>query len=922
MAAYPPQASLDLRADVNDVKSIASQHASLGLPLGNCHFVDLAPGTSGAHCGCRRFWTRLLPDSSADQASWCMCGHHACYHDDSPRLVQSPNVSIIPPPEDERPRTSGDIFNLKSAEAKQAPLAAPRIDSGVTGATSEYRLSTHIALNDSIDRQAIVTRNALDFVPDTLLWAGAIQPNTQSHINIASDGPPNRVSSQAASTASSLRTRYLNPFSGKGTQIRNDVGETGPQLFGTHKALQIQQHERSHLYDSSVSKKPRNCGHNSASQATTHSPVEVLTIKKSRGGIPHTIKNLGNIVSDHDYRIDKLESGSFQQEYHDRFEHHDVRLSELESKVEDIEKLANDNASITNVRNINEDGATHSLASAKSGVSHADHPGEVISRIEDIQAQVNQLQTYLPSFNYTWDVEVVFLPFSLKRVWQEIHQFKSDADFSDGEWTQLPMTPGSANRRSQSPFINEWATYNHGPEWLLPRACNDSSMVDKRLRSRGLVQSVSVRGPDYRSVRMAIEQAFGNIFREMKMFERSNVSDGRLTRFLGLQQAWVPLRKIHKDSRLRFLSPAEMVTPVLWDVPFLNTIMMKSAKPRLFITHPDAYIQDSEAWELGWTWQKLRQLSRVYPDTTESQEVPEADALEECWVWHENLDEPPDAPSVTNLRKLRRSISLSPMQTRSYRRQSLRMSSSPGLTRSQTTLLARRRETMPALLRAESGPSAVPTRQAVTNGKRRVAPHGQLRHTSPLPWVVPQTRLQKRRRTRSPNINHFPPRWSASPSPMPMGLSERQAQRGTTPFAYATPYSLGPQDMQTVRGNSLALTELDEDEDDLRAILYGCESDSDESMNEQGDQGKDDESMTDEDEPTRARGDLRKNGHLWQLPEDEPWPGIEDPNRPSSADNPDPEAMENDDSDNSSQPSEYPTKLDDCGAVEFDMHED
>ncbi|PHH62225.1 hypothetical protein CDD81_7352 [Ophiocordyceps australis] len=162
---------------------------------------------------------------------------------------------------------------------------------------------------------------------------------------------------------------------------------------------------------------------------------------------------------------------------------------------------------------------------------------------------------------------------------------------------------------------------------------------------------------------------------------------------------------------------------------------------------------------------------------------------------------------------------------------------------------------------------------------------------------------------------------------MPLGLSERQAQRGTTPFAYATPYSLGPQEMQTVRGHSLALTEnaLDEDEDELCAILYGSESESDESMIEQGGQDKDDESISDGDEPAHGRGDLEKNADQWQLPEDEPWPGIEDPNRPSSADNQDPEAIENDDSDNSSQPSEYPSTKDmwpdDCGA-EFRIHED
>ncbi|KKF97252.1 hypothetical protein CFO_g377 [Ceratocystis platani] len=104
------------------------------------------------------------------------------------------------------------------------------------------------------------------------------------------------------------------------------------------------------------------------------------------------------------------------------------------------------------------------------------------------------------------------------------------------------------------------------------------------------------------------------------------------------EQDWVPLRKIHKDSRLRFLTPAEMITPAAWDVVFLKSVLMKSSQPRLFITQPEAYVQDRIAFDMGWSWQRLRELSRFYSEDSESQEVGEADALEECWTWNDLLD--------------------------------------------------------------------------------------------------------------------------------------------------------------------------------------------------------------------------------------------------------------------------------------------
>lgn len=138
------------------------------------------------------------------------------------------------------------------------------------------------------------------------------------------------------------------------------------------------------------------------------------------------------------------------------------------------------------------------------------------------------------------------------------------------------MTRSTASRHSQSPFCGGWATVDPDEEWLLLRACGNMGIIDKRLQSRGLIRTMPVKDPDYRSIQAAVHAAFGAVFREMRILPHAWSSDARSAHFLGLQQNWVPLRKIHKDSRLRFLSPAEMVTPSLWNVPFLNSVMYEA----------------------------------------------------------------------------------------------------------------------------------------------------------------------------------------------------------------------------------------------------------------------------------------------------------------------------------------------------------
>ena len=64
----------------------------------------------------------------------------------------------------------------------------------------------------------------------------------------------------------------------------------------------------------------------------------------------------------------------------------------------------------------------------------------------------------------------------------------------------------------------------------------------------------------------------------------------------------MPLRKVRKSARLRFMSPAEMVTSATWTADLLDSsVFMKvnDGQRRLYITTPHAYLQKSDG---GWTW--------------------------------------------------------------------------------------------------------------------------------------------------------------------------------------------------------------------------------------------------------------------------------------------------------------------------------
>lgn len=912
---FPGDHLFNIHSDANT----ACRPATPAPPAGECNFLYYTPGTSPVKCGCRRFWSSNVGsvgvgDAMVTDPYTCMCNHHACFHDLQAPPIQAP--AATPAPENDREKAGGEASTpLQDISFRFTPgmptgldlpglndIPAP-VDNPL--GTGNAGLGLHLHLQASPAPEGSI--------PDTLCWAD----NRQSPANKYGPLPP--IPSQClmppsrpSSVAESSQSRYLRPFAGRGLQTLSGVRSSpkGRQPLQERPVdtdpvvakVVEEQTGAGFVPGPSQQNIPRSLGHNPSQDLGDTQPFG-----SSSGQPREALRNLSDAVEAHEQRIDRLENVSFSAAGHeectDKNDQMDLRVTELESRVDEVERNLNDNGSVAAARAGRSgrfDGSACSVISDNTtSTARPMHSFEVDSRFVSMEARLSKLQAELPaSYGKPWEVEVVFLPFPLRKVWQEAHEFKGEPSKGDfDEWTQLPNTYSAAAMRAQSPFGGEWAR-GHDFEWFLPKACGPNGLVDRRLRSRGLIRTISVKGPDARSVQAAISSVFGGVMRDMRAAassrSRRQSLSSRSAQFLGLTHDWVPLRKIHKDSRLRFLSPAEMVTPALWDVSFLNSVIMKASEPRLFVTQPEAYVQDMYAYESGWTWRRLRELPRFYPEVEAPGEIPEADALEEHWAFNEVLDEGSAGRSRSTTpcppAYVKRQLSNSPSQQYYTTAESM-MRSTPSC--GTTPAAARpRKKPAPPYIRTNSVPPSVPAFYSPSTS-RRIASNGSSHERTAIQARAPAG-VTKRRQTRSPSRARFTPRWSTkSPSPM-VGA---QGVRSTTPFNYATPYSNGPAEWvaEPAPGYVAGGAEESGDEDfDIDIFDEGSFYDYDDEEDEE-------ESMGSVEVVPR----LVPAGSQ-QLPEDEPWPGIED--RMSDGENVDPRALDGDgDSEMSSQPSEYPS---------------
>ncbi|PVH85181.1 hypothetical protein DL98DRAFT_546224 [Cadophora sp. DSE1049] len=884
------------------------------LPSGRCNYTNLSVGGSAPVCGCRRFWDKALAtprstfgDStprSQTRSGFCMCEHHACFHDDGPQNhVEQVSVDVA--------MAGATPTIVQNAPIRQAPsLQDPR---------------SEVSRRDSI--------------PDTLQWGRYIHsgsvtslPAIPSQCLLPSDNGSMTSGSQGASIRpSGLGLQTFNPMptiiSGSATHGRQPVKDRRMQLYEdpngnaflqslTEAATPSARASQDPVTDADLLKdvsnvqetlekftqasgKPitkddqsqrqiKQSGSNSGPLALTQAegPDEGALIPRLR----HLVTDLAEYptkIKDHEHRLDLLENTSFSHaaidDLQDADDRLDNRVCEVEERLRDVEKAQaalNDASSVGSRQLAN--ASFDSRASVTSSAMIASAMDRLdSSRMEALEAQVAELQAAaLPTHSRPWEVEVVFLPFGsrLMGIWsgqQSMSQRSRLNSTQTDEWTQTQNNSmaaaqacltthdqASAWERSATDLADQDST------WLMARACGLRSRVDERLRSRGLVRLIRILGPDARDVQSAMLKAFGDlpeVLTEDPYTQHDDENTGMVPRslknYIGLSAPWIPLRKIHKDSCLRYLTPAEMVTPALWTVPFLSAsvAMRHSGVRRLYVTQRDSYIQQLGHNNADWTWQKLRQLPRVYPDQSSFNHTPEADAHEPCWEFDERLD-PAHESIHSSFASQISSLSIRSVphdhQDEHYNPASpsdhfSSAAVSPNASTTPTSIappqaaplspLKERNPFRPIHTRTTSMPlpTMIPTKSSqhtttTHTTKRRIASFEHEPHSSPsrAPSApafnahqpppnlnLNLNTLKRRRISRSPSRPRDTPRYSTGP-PSPYAFVDdvnAKREEGMTPFAYATPYSNAP---YTERASSRSRTRSsigiyeDEDGDD------------------------------------------------------------------------------------------------------------
>lgn len=981
-------------------------NGSATLPAGACNYTNLSAGGGGSppRCGCRRFWAQSLGvsdgGSGASKSAFCMCEHHACFHDHDPEGHKRKASSDV--------RTSQGLVDTPKRLVTQQSI----------------HMTGHLG-GDTPRDQNIAQRTASD-TPDTLQWSRFIH-----------SGPPESLPaipsqcllpSENGSGTSASQSGYHRPFGGRGLDTLSHVPRTATNISSLRneqplaentRALQVYEDANGNGFLQSLTEvatpSPRaspdidaDFGKNVThvqevlDKVSASHPQNVdasisgmkggsdsqILIKQSNShpetysntlagdssgkllprlrGLVESMSNFPNTMRNHEQRLDSLENASFTnpaiEDLQEGYNVLDLRICELEGRVDDVE-----HAQYVQKESSTLGSAAESFASRVSTTSSAmiaeaiDHVDP--SRIETLEAQVAELQALVPpSHSRPWEIEVVFLPFGsdLMGLWSSASHFSSNqrsraSSNATDDWTQTQNNAFTSVQAQLAAHEDaaawETSAIDFAPKddasWYMARACGRRSKIDERLRSRGLVKLVQVYGPDARDVQAAIMSAFGDlpqILVEDPFTQREDKDIGiipqPLSNYLGLQAPWIPLRKLHKDSCLRFLNTSEMITPALWTVQFLasSVAMRSSGTRRLYVTQGDSYIQ-GHGDNANWSWQKLRQLPRVYPDQSSLDHTPEADAHEPCWEFDERLDPPVEsfqssfASHISSL-----SIRAAPHEDEEPASPSDHFSSAAVSQQASTTPtsvapppskalspLRERNPFRPLHIRTASMPSIAPAKSSPSQpNKRRIASFDHEPQSSPTriisTSIVPLT-LKRRRISRSPSRPRDTPRWSTGPpSPFPhVEDGHEHSKRGTTPFAYATPHSNAPYIEGRPRsGGDIDIYQDEADEGDLGST-------TDEFNLEAEGSGWDQNALSDY-EPASSNAGTDDNGDYEAHQLDDEWQGVGDLDEDLTSDSrpvgvtsgarkampgslrQDAEGEEEDaQSDTSSLPSEYPS---------------
>lgn len=799
-----------------------SGSAEQELPSGSCNFRDASVGARAPVCGCQRFWLNVAHyngHENGTERAWCFCGHHACFHNafsHQQRVQEQPLATgrVIASDIVGNTNDNGEHGNPTARQTASPPKQLAGLGIMPDSRSQSQSINTRVwrALNDFARNQedggmSDTTSKLPSTAAPSLVEEARLSPNRiiqerlQQYRQMAppviipsapAARPAEEYSATEVATPSIAGTPDFRALPSSSHNTRTSPGHLQPSRLNNGNTRTVATVQQAQAADSTPT---------SEEQPTASSrTLSALDIQ--------------NVVRDYGHRLQVLESLSFShvpiEELSDRFELFDGRILDLEQWRTDYEQLHDspEPAKATSSKrrrllpteassfgsdiSFDRDAAAQTEAAvlATLAANAETHP-----RIDALESRIENLENSAPpSFARPWQVQVVLLPWGeeLRGIWFSSaeatqNSLRSTTQQSE-EWTDAQSAPklsfkSTAGGAWTTESIQAWA--KDAQDWLSPKACGPSGTVFQRLASRGLVREISIVASDARHILNSITSAFGEV-----MIDGTTAGSMDRNEYQALRELFIPLRKVRKSSRLRFLSPAEMVTSASWTAGFLDaSVFMKvnEGQRRLYLTTPAAYLQADDA---RWTWQTIRKLP-IFDATGEEKAAQMNNvAIEACWTYNEQLDQPMSLHSSFASNESQWSI-----------KSQLADHDAEEVYRRPISPLSDARRPHYRTVSLPSSSSAAEQAKEALN-KRRVA---SFEGSATLPnhaYEVGAEFVAKRRRISvSPEAErrgvNFTPRWSREP-PSPFtseaaaegrsqGTSSRK--RGTTPFAYATPHS-------------------------------------------------------------------------------------------------------------------------------------
>ncbi|OQO11376.1 hypothetical protein B0A48_05632 [Cryoendolithus antarcticus] len=783
---------------------------SLQLPAGSCNFRDLTSGGKAPVCGCKQFW--LDAGLIAGQRAYCFCGHHACFHTVLSQQRTSPAQAVHVEAREEatrQQRTPEGYRAVHHAGAGASQSMATGL--GILHQTQSQSINTRVweALNGFARQQEGGTiSDTTSKLPSTAVPSTCGEESTYQRPM----GPPVTIPNAA------VMRPGVDEYVGSATEVATPSIAGTPDLraFMPPGSQARMPSLQPHSIPPQVARP-----HSEPAQPYTAAVASHSTATNTTGSISITAPDLRHLIEAYGRRLDILESMSFShvsgEDIHDKFEHHDLRILELETWRADQDhadahrEYAPGQAATSSSmrRRLLPDEATSFSSDGSFDMTAAAHTEAAVlatiatnmenaPRFNAIENRLTSLEDSAPpSMTRPWHVQVVLLPWGrhMRGIWfgsdVATQQSQRSAVVAD-EWTGAKsLAKTSFNSSTSAAWTTEsieaWA--QDAQDWLSPKACGPNGTVFQRLASRGFVRELSLTASDARHISDRLLGAFAKL---RPVAERGDLDVHQ--KYLGLQEPYIPLRKVRKSARLRFLTPAEMVTPATWTAEFLDSsVFMKvdGGQRRLYITTPEAYLQSGDDTQ---NWRALQSLPSVDIDSFgQSSQKHEGHAIEACWSYNDKLDRPPSLQSsfASNASHESQWSLKSQASAEQHQREEMQEPAFIPLTRP----VRHRTVSLP-------DPTSAIDQQNAGAAQRRVASFdlasssGHNQSSSDL--ASPATK--RRRISISPEAErrgvNFTPRWSREP-PSPF-RSESNAgasrsgsgiARGTTPFAYATPHS-------------------------------------------------------------------------------------------------------------------------------------